>query len=205
MKEERHVIWSNYGLDYEDWRDDLEADYPDLSEDERISLMYEINGDYLDDEMDKASQSTLDPETGEMVEPDDPQSSLLDSVASGVIASRIGSIVTAEGKNAFQTGQLDNAQQISETPGVTITKIWRATGSDPCEFCQAMDGTEAGIYESFAPDGIITGSDGGTLALDPDYDDGELPDAHVNCQCTWQWKVTQDADDNESDSGDDGE
>ena len=37
-------------LDYEDWRDDLEADYPDLSEDERISLMYEINGDYLDDE-----------------------------------------------------------------------------------------------------------------------------------------------------------
>ena len=39
MNEERHVIWSNYSLDYEDWRDDLEADYPDLSEDERISLM----------------------------------------------------------------------------------------------------------------------------------------------------------------------
>ena len=30
MKEERHVIWSNYGLDYEDWRDDLEADFPCL-------------------------------------------------------------------------------------------------------------------------------------------------------------------------------
>ena len=28
MKEERHVIWSNYGLDYEDWRDDLEAEVP---------------------------------------------------------------------------------------------------------------------------------------------------------------------------------
>ena len=50
LKEERHVIWSNYGLDYEEWRDDLEAEYPDLSENERISLMYEINGDYLDDE-----------------------------------------------------------------------------------------------------------------------------------------------------------
>ena len=37
-------------LDYEDWKDDLEADYPDLSEQERIALMYEINGDYLDDE-----------------------------------------------------------------------------------------------------------------------------------------------------------
>ena len=171
----------------------------------RAETVIDNYGDYLDDEMDKAAQSTLDPETGEMVEPNDPQSSLLDSVASGVIASRIGSIVTAECKNAFQTGQLDNAQQISETPGVTITKIWRASGSSPCEFCQAMDGTEAGIYESFAPDGIITGSDGGTLALDPEYDDGELPDAHVNCACTWQWKVTQDATGDEADSGGDGE
>ena len=48
--EEKHIIWSNYDLDYDDWKDDLEADYPDLSEQERIALMYEINGDYLDDE-----------------------------------------------------------------------------------------------------------------------------------------------------------
>lgn len=50
MNEDRHIIWSNYDLDYEDWRDDLEAEYPDLTEDQRIALMYEINGDYLDDE-----------------------------------------------------------------------------------------------------------------------------------------------------------
>ena len=50
MKEGRHIIWSNYDLDYEDWRDDLEAEYPELTEDQRIALMYEINGDYLDDE-----------------------------------------------------------------------------------------------------------------------------------------------------------
>lgn len=50
MSEERHIIWSNFYLDYDDWKDDLEADYPDLSEQERIALMYEINGDYLDDE-----------------------------------------------------------------------------------------------------------------------------------------------------------
>ena len=50
MKEDRHIIWSNYDLDYEDWRDDLEAEYPELTEDERIALMDEINGDYLDDE-----------------------------------------------------------------------------------------------------------------------------------------------------------
>ena len=50
MKEDRHIIWSNYDLDYEDWRDDLEAEYPELTEDQRIALMYEINGDYLDDQ-----------------------------------------------------------------------------------------------------------------------------------------------------------
>ena len=50
MNGDKHIIWSNYDLDYEDWRDDLEAEYPDMSEEERISLMYEINGNYLDDE-----------------------------------------------------------------------------------------------------------------------------------------------------------
>ncbi|MCI8595162.1 MAG: hypothetical protein HFF09_07935 [Oscillospiraceae bacterium] len=50
MTEERHIIWDNYDLDYEDWRADLEEEYPELPEDERIYLMHEINGEYLDDE-----------------------------------------------------------------------------------------------------------------------------------------------------------
>ena len=49
MNDGRHVIWSN-DLDYDDWKDYLEEQYPELSENERIALMYEINGDYLDDE-----------------------------------------------------------------------------------------------------------------------------------------------------------
>lgn len=50
MNGEKHIIWSNYNLDYEDWRVDLESEYPDMSEEERIALMYEINSNYLDDE-----------------------------------------------------------------------------------------------------------------------------------------------------------
>lgn len=50
MTDGDHLIWSNYDLDYEDWRDDLEAEYPELSEDERYYKMLEINRDYLDDE-----------------------------------------------------------------------------------------------------------------------------------------------------------
>lgn len=49
-QEHRHVIWSNYDLDYKDWKDDLEENYPDLSDDERYMLMYDINSGYLDDE-----------------------------------------------------------------------------------------------------------------------------------------------------------
>ena len=37
-------------MNYEDWRADLESEYPELSEDERMERMYELNADYLDDE-----------------------------------------------------------------------------------------------------------------------------------------------------------
>lgn len=50
MTSSDHLIWSNHYIDYEDWREDLEADYPDLTEDQRYYKMLEINDSYLDDE-----------------------------------------------------------------------------------------------------------------------------------------------------------
>ena len=50
MSDDRHIIWSNYDLDYDDWKDDLESEYLELSDEERYLKMYELNGDYLDDE-----------------------------------------------------------------------------------------------------------------------------------------------------------
>lgn len=50
MTNEKHIIWSNYNIDYEDWKANLEAEYPDKTEDERLQIMYEINSYYLDDE-----------------------------------------------------------------------------------------------------------------------------------------------------------
>ncbi len=51
LSEKCHLIWSNDDLDYErDWKADLEEDYPELTDDEREQLMYELNNDYLDDE-----------------------------------------------------------------------------------------------------------------------------------------------------------
>lgn len=37
MNSVRYVIWSN-DLDYDDWKDDLEEQYPELSENERIDF-----------------------------------------------------------------------------------------------------------------------------------------------------------------------
>ena len=45
----RKVIWSNRNLDYEDWKSFFDDEYPELDEDERIDLMYELNNEYLDD------------------------------------------------------------------------------------------------------------------------------------------------------------
>ena len=42
MTEQKHIIWSS-DPDYEDWRGDLEEQYPELSEQERMELMQEKN------------------------------------------------------------------------------------------------------------------------------------------------------------------
>ncbi|MBR4204512.1 MAG: hypothetical protein IKQ92_03455 [Clostridia bacterium] len=46
----RHVIWGDIHLNYDDWKDDLEANYPELTDSERYELMYDLNHDYLEDE-----------------------------------------------------------------------------------------------------------------------------------------------------------
>ena len=50
MNETEHIIWSNYNLDFEDWKDDLCAEYPEKSDDELREIMHETNDNYLSDE-----------------------------------------------------------------------------------------------------------------------------------------------------------
>ena len=40
------IIWSDINLDFEDWKDDLSEQYPDLSEEELMQIMYERNNDF---------------------------------------------------------------------------------------------------------------------------------------------------------------
>ena len=50
MTKDRYVLWTDINLDFDDWKDDLQSEYTELSENELIEKMYEINADYLDDE-----------------------------------------------------------------------------------------------------------------------------------------------------------
>ena len=50
MSKDDYRIWSNADLDYEEWKDWMEEEYPTLSDDERLAMMYEENGHYLEDE-----------------------------------------------------------------------------------------------------------------------------------------------------------
>lgn len=118
-----------------------------------------------------------------------------ESMQQGTVGSRINAISTMETKNAFQSGQLDNATRINreyqmENPNAYIVKNWLATGANPCEFCAGMDGREAGIEDTFVPGGIIHTEDS-SLILDDGYTDGTTPDAHVNCECTFGFKVVE--------------
>lgn len=70
--------------------------------------------------------------------------------------------------------------------GIT-KKEWRALGSNPCEFCRAMDGTIINVDSIYVPKGSsIDGEDGGEYVND--YEDIENANAHSNCHC-WLFPV----------------
>jgi len=115
------------------------------------------------------------------------------SFYSDKVESRASLISQQETKNAYQNGELDVGENIDKwltknKPQSYIVKTWRTTSDKPCPFCQKMDGTEAGIKDSFVPGGLIDDGDT-TLVLDSAYSDGSIPDAHANCQCVFKFSL----------------
>lgn len=47
----KFVIWSNEDLNMDDWREEIEVNFPDTSSDEALELAYEMNADHLGDEI----------------------------------------------------------------------------------------------------------------------------------------------------------
>ena len=50
MKQAReHLIWDSE-INFEDWREDMEAEHPDWDEDDLFELAVDMNREYLEDE-----------------------------------------------------------------------------------------------------------------------------------------------------------
>ena len=61
-------------------------------------------------------------------------------------------------------------------------KRWVALGSNPCEYCRAMNGSIIAVESAYVPKGgTMTGEDGGEVVQD--YDAVENAHAHANCHC----------------------
>ena len=50
MISDKNIIWSDIDLDFDEWKEDLKSEYPEMNDDQLYNLMYEINGGYLEDE-----------------------------------------------------------------------------------------------------------------------------------------------------------
>lgn len=49
MNEKRQILWSDLHLDFDDWKDDLQSEYPDFCQDDLVLTMFEINDEQLQD------------------------------------------------------------------------------------------------------------------------------------------------------------
>jgi len=77
---------------------------------------------------------------------------------------------------------INKGLQLGFEQGGVKHKIWKALGSNPCQYCRAMDGTITEVRKPFVPKGgTLTGEDGGEVVQD--YDAIENAHAHANCNC----------------------
>lgn len=84
---------------------------------------------------------------------------------------------------AFKSGRLDEDKSLSSKYGIKVRLIWRTSeDQDVCPVCAAMNGKTTSLGEAFV-DRVET--EDGVMAWEHSFwnDNGQVPDAHVNCRC----------------------
>ena len=104
--------------------------------------------------------------------------------------SRAVMIARTEAQRASRSAEVEAWR----SSGLVEGKSW-VLAPDPCEFCEAMaqqfEQNSVAIGEPFLKQGdVLTGADGGSLALD--YEDIDGPPLHPNCRCSLQPKLVDD-------------
>ena len=98
--------------------------------------------------------------------------------------NRAATIARNETVYAFKSGRLDQDKGMANKYGLDVKLVWR-TSEDPdvCPVCAAMNGKVTSLGSAFA--NRVELEDGTVTAWDQSFwnDDGQVPDAHVNCRC----------------------
>lgn len=150
------------------------------------------------------SQASIDRITQrvEMVAADytaDTKAALIETIKNGYTQGLSLADMSGEIDNVFQQAMGYRSLRIARTEtmheanaaandayiqsGYVVGKEWYAGGVDPCQFCEALNGTIVETETVFVEKGgTIDGVDGGVYAAD--YSDISAGDAHPNCMCT---------------------
>lgn len=101
---------------------------------------------------------------------------------------RVDRIARTEVNLAEGKASLMSMENIADETGYKVYKVWYAGGPDPCEFCQAMNGTEKLVEEAFIGlNDTFAGVNGGIL--NNDFTATETADMHPNCECTMTFRI----------------
>lgn len=106
------------------------------------------------------------------------------ALADSMPRARAATIARNETVYAFKSGRLDEDKAMANRYGLNVKLIWR-TSEDPdvCPVCAAMNGKETTLGSSYVD--RVELEDGTTTFWEKSFwnDDGQIPDAHVNCRC----------------------
>lgn len=94
---------------------------------------------------------------------------------------------------AFKSGRLDLDKYMAQEYDLQIELVWRTSHDNlVCDVCQAMDGQTTMLGRPFK-DQIAT--EDGVVAWEHSRwnDNGEIPDAHVNCRCYFDERLIRSA------------
>lgn len=111
---------------------------------------------------------------------------------------RVQRMARTEEHRAANRASLDAMIQLMNETNTDIYKVWHTNSTEPCEFCQALNGRRILVTESFLDkDDSIIGADGGIFVNT--FVDVEAADLHPNCYCYLTYEVDEKEKENKND------
>ena len=111
---------------------------------------------------------------------------------------RVQRMARTEEHRAANRASLDAMIQLMNETNTDIYKVWHTNSTEPCEFCQALNGRRILVTESFlGKDDSIIGADGGIFVNT--FVDVEAADLHPNCYCYLTYEVDEKEKENKND------